>query len=154
MPAPVPNNDCKLYYNSNTNASPTWVLLDRVVNVSCDSSATTAPTTNRSSKFETEEVVTVKLGPLTFDYQILSAVDADFNALRAAWLAKAKYQFAMMDGAIDTAGSEGWKAYFQITKCTVTEDDGGVRRASFEAVPTAFYESSALVEPAWLVVSA
>ena len=122
MPAGiVSNNDCKLHINSGTNASPTWGLLERVINVNCDSSATTATTTNRSSKFETAEVVTIKLGPLTFDYQMLSTVDADYNTLRAAWLAKTKIQFAMMDGPIATAGSEGWKAYFQITKCTVSE---------------------------------
>jgi hypothetical protein len=153
MPAPVSNNDCKLYYNTGTNASPTWVLIERAINANCDSSSTTATTTNRSSKFETSEVVTIKLGPLTFDYQMLSTVDADYNALRALWLAKTKTQFAMMDGVIATAGSEGWKAYFQVTKCGVSEGDGDVRKASFECEPTAFYESGALVEPTWLAVS-
>lgn len=151
---PANNNDCKLYYNSNTNASPTWVLIDRAKNANCDSSSTTATTTSRESVYETDEVVTVKVGPLTFDYQINQTVDADFNYLRAAWLAKTKVQFAMMDGPIATAGSEGWKAYFQISKCTVSEPEGGVRTASFELVPCKYYESSTLISPTWLVVSA
>jgi len=151
MPGPVVNNDCFLYYNTNTNASPTWAEIARAKGATVGSSASTVETTARDSKFEFAAVNTVKVGPLSFDYQIIGGTDAVFNALRAAFLAKTPLQFAETDGPIASAGSQGWKAYFQITKCDVSDTDS--RTASVEAELCRFYESDALVEPAWMVAS-
>lgn len=150
---PVNNNDCKLYYTPDTGGSPTWVLIARAKNANLATSATTADSTSRESEFETEEVNTVKIGPLTFDYRQNAEDDTVFDALRAAHVAKTKLRFAQMTGAIATSGSEGWTFWGQITKCDVVEAEGGIRQASVEVVPTAHYESGSLVEPSWLEVA-
>lgn len=150
---PANNQDCKLYYTADDGGSPTWTLIARAKNANLATSSTTASTTSRESDFESDEVVSVKVGPLTFDYQINQTVDAVYNALRAAWLAKTKLRFAQMDGAIATATSEGWTFWGQVTKCDVVEAEGGVRVASIEVVPCKHYYSNALVEPSYLVVS-
>lgn len=150
---PVNNNDCYLYLTADTGASPTWTEIKRAKNANLATGATTAATTSRESKYETDEVVTVKIGPLTFDYQINATVDAVYNTIRAAFIAKTKLRWAQMDGPIATTTSEGWRFWGQVSKCDVVEAEGGVRVASVEVVPCKHYESGTLIEPDWLVVS-
>lgn len=149
---PTPNQDCKLYFTAQTGASPTWTEAERAKNANLGTSATTTGTDARDSAYSYDEVNNVKIGPLTFDYQIIAGGDTVYNTLRAAFTARTKLRFAQMDGDIGTAGSEGWAFWGQVTKCDVPEGEGDTRKASVEVAPTRHYEAGVLIEPEYIVV--
>lgn len=149
----ITNNDCYLYYTPDEGATPTWVLIVEAKDTNWGGDATTASASSRASEFEFEAVVSLKEGPLTFNYLITKGTDAVLNALTAARLAKTHLRFAQMDGPIATAGSRGRTAWMQVKKVDETEAEGGVKQASIECVSVRHVHSSAIVEPAILVVS-
>ncbi|NBW11145.1 MAG: hypothetical protein EBR82_24255 [Caulobacteraceae bacterium] len=149
---PQNNNDCKLYMTTD-DTSETWTEIKRAKNANLATSSTTASTTSRESDYESEEVVSVKIGPLTFDYVINAGGDSVFTTLRTAHVNKTKIRFAQLDGAINASGSRGWSFWGQVSKADVVEAEGGVRMASVEVVPAKHYYSGNLVEPSEIVVS-
>lgn len=146
-------NQCKLYFNSATNASPTWVLIDEVGDVSIpDLGLDLAEIATRASNWRAN-LPGLFNSSLEFEY-LYRANTTVFDALRAKFFARTPTQFAVMDGAIATIGSEGLKGYFLIDKFPIDQALVAAVKTQVHCAPAYFEESAVRIEPTWAVISA
>lgn len=106
--------DMKLYRNSGTYASPTWVLVDNVADLKGPDSMGEAVIGIRGKAYEQYEP---GLRKVSFDWDMIKdETDTNFSALRTAYGAKTLTEFAFANGAIATTGTK----YFRI-ECKLFE---------------------------------
>lgn len=96
--------DGKLYRNSATFGSPTWVLIPSVKDVTRNGETNEGDGKSRISNFM-KRVRGLKKVSLDFDIVKDSVDAANWTAIRAAWLARATVEFAFATGLIATAGT-------------------------------------------------
>jgi hypothetical protein len=92
-------------------------------------------------------VATLKDGSIEFD-MVWDTADTDFAAIRDAFLNRTAIEFAVMDGNITVAGSQGLRATCMVTKFSRSEPLEQAIMVSVTIKPT--YSANA---PSWLVVS-
>ncbi len=102
------------YYNSNTWASPTWVLLDQIVDLNKTRSRNKIEVKNRASTFK-RFLAGLKEYGITFGLTRDDANTAQ-TALDAAYEAATLTSFAFANGPIATTGTKYVKAEFIVTK--------------------------------------
>lgn len=140
-------NDHKLYYNSGTNASPTWVEIKIVgdVNVPIDISA--AQIDLRITNFVLG--LPAKITPALEFFLAADIGGTVYDALRGFALARTQKQYASANGNIATSGTQWFKQFAFFTSFPWNQPTQEI--ASGDCVLGAGYteESSALVEPAW-----
>jgi len=149
--APQIGLDCKAYYNSATNASPTWVEITDAIDVSYEYGTTQVAIKSRAS---------INMGNVSglinhgATFTLLHTVGT--NAVRAALLAivsgRAPKQFAFMDGAIATAGSIGVKSYFNVEGMNASQPLEEGMTWDITLKPAHFIESTAKVEPTLVAI--
>lgn len=148
---PTVGLDCKSYYNSATNASPTWVEITDAIDVSYEYGANQVEIKSRAS---------INLGNLNglikhgATFTLLHTIGT--NTVRAALLGiisgRAPKQFAFMDQAIATNGALGAKGYYNLESMNGSQplEEGMTWDISLK--PAYFIESSAKVEPTIVVI--
>ena len=142
-----------LYYNSATNASPTWVQIAQVEDVNVDQLAwDTAELTRRASRFVLEIATVMRIGCMFKLWHGLGATV--FDAIRTAFFARTATIFAIANGPIATAGTEYLKLPALVKEFPWNQPLREVSSHDVRIVPTYFEESSAEVEPSWNEVSA
>ena len=149
--AHVMGKDCKLYRNSATEASPSWVLIENVIDLNLPMTIGEADLSTRESNIELTGDALMSISAsfgMLYDQE-----DASFVVLLDAFFARTAIQFAVMDQAIATSGAEGFKAF-----CNIFSNDlgQGLRegmKASLTIKPTRYYESGSLVLPTWHTVA-
>ena len=151
----VIGGDAKLYYNTGTHASPTWALISNVGDVTVDDSAGEPGISTRESKVNMTGMGQIDL-TFNVDYLHQSGSDSVFTTLQAASnraSSPAPVQLALMDQAIATSGSKGWRAFCVMKQCNQGQElEEGVKYdMSFK--PTRHVESAAVVVADWYVVS-
>lgn len=100
--------DCKLYYNSGSYASPTWVLIERAVDVTLVLEAGEAEISSRVSEFE---LFGHSLKKLQIDFAHFWKTDITaFMAIYDAWWNETPLEFLCLDGLATTAGKKGVRA--------------------------------------------
>jgi hypothetical protein len=125
----------KLYRNSGTYQSPTWVLVDNVGTID----VTLAP--------DKTELPLRKMGgwkafvPGLFDYMLAfkmlyDLADASQSALRTAFFSRAGIEFLILDQAYTVAGAYGIRATMGIFKFPRTEEIEGAMMVDVELAPT------------------
>ena len=150
MPLKV-GNDLKLYYNSGTHASPVWVEVNMVgdvtVNISCNEAEVDLRVSNWLLNLPAKLSGSIDLtlanhpGGTAFDY------------LRTMALARTTKQFASATGAMNTNDVEYFKAFafFSAFPWGQATQDMSSHDASLSL---AYHEeSNVLVEPSWGKVS-
>jgi hypothetical protein len=153
VPGPVSGLDCKLYYNTGTNASPTWVEITQAIDVAVpDFGVNQIAANSRGSKYESFVNGLIKLG-MTFGYLHVRGTDTVRDALAGMVTGRTAKQFAAMDGDITHVGARGVKAYFNMEKFGQTQGFEGATVWDASLKPAHFIESSAKVEPAIYVVA-
>jgi len=143
-------NDLKLYYNTGTNASPVWVLIDKVgdvtVNINCN---------------EAEVDLRISNWILNLPAKLTGSIDVSlanditgtvFDALLAGALARTQWQFASANDAIATPDTEYFKAFgfFSAFPWGQATQDVSMHDATISLGYSE--ESGSMVEPAWAVV--
>jgi hypothetical protein len=94
--------DMKLY---RATGSPAWNLIDNVRDLSGPDSFSEADVSVRGIAFK---MVEPALRDMSIEWEMVyDETDADFTALRTAYLAKTLVTFALADGLIGTAGTSG-----------------------------------------------
>ena len=149
---PITGLEGKIYYNTGTHASPTWVEVTRAINVSFSSSKGEADQSSRISEWKMQKGTLIDL-EITVTYRKKQGTDTVFDALQAAYFAGTVYEWAMLDGASTESGVQGIRAFCEIMSFGNTQDLEGAEEVEFSLKPTFHEESSSLVEPDWYEVS-
>lgn len=143
-------NDMKLYYNSGTDASPTWVLIDIVGDVTVETNINDAEVDLRISTW------LLNL-PSKFSGSININLANDFqgtvyDVLHGYQQNRTITQYASADAAIATQDTEYFKAFCHFSAFPWAQPTQEV--SMHDAVLSLSYkeESGSLVEPAWAVV--
>ena len=143
----VLGNTCTANYNSGTAASPTWVPIPMVGDVTVNLECGEAEIDLRISNWILN--LPAKLSG-TVDLALANDIGGTvFDVLRTQFFARTQKQFAFGDAAIATSGTEFFKAFaffssFPWNQATqeVSNHDASLSLGYTE-------ESAALVEPAW-----
>lgn len=132
----------KLYYNSATFGSPTWVALTIVRDVTMNRKATTADVLTRSTR-------AMRKVPTTFDISITGSWLADVDdtgylVVRTAFLAGSTLDVMCLTGVSTNNGEEGWR--YEALVADMTQDQGAqnVMYENFELWPHA--ESTQVIQ--------
>jgi len=150
---PVVGQECKLYYNTGTHASPTWVEVTRAINVNVSISKSEADQASRTSSWRKSRGALKDL-EISFTYRKKQGTDTVFDALQAAALAGTVYEYAVLDGAATLAGVQGIRAFCELMTLNNGQDLEASEEVEFTAKPTYHEESSAEVDPDWYEVGA
>lgn len=143
---PTAGLDCKLYYNSGTNASPTWVEIVDAIDVSFEYGTTAIPIKSRASINSANLAGLINVGAT---FTMLHTIGT--NTIRAALLGivsgRAPKQFAIMDQAIATTGAIGLKSYMFVETMNGNQPLEEGMTWDLTLKPAHFIESAAKVEP-------
>lgn len=137
----------KLYRNSGSYGTPTWVEVGNVKDLTLNLEAGEADVTTRSNSGWRATVATLKDGSIEFE-MVWDTTDGNFTAIQQAFFNNTPVEFAIMDGAIATAGSQGLRATMSITNFSRSEALEEAIMVSVTAKPT--YAANA---PQWMTVA-
>lgn len=143
-------NDMSLNYNSATDASPTWVPIPMIGDVTVNLSVGEAEVDLRISNWLMNLPAKLSGG---FDFNMANDVGGTvFDALLGFAFARTQKQFASADQAISTSGAEYFKAFGFFS-----EFPWGQPTQEMSAHDTSISlgyseESGSLVEPAWATI--
>ena len=104
--------DAKLYHNAGTVASPTWTHIAEARDLSLNMTAEEFDVSDRNTKFKMYDHggIDVEIsGKLTYRNG-----NANCETIRDLFLSGCGAEFALMDGPIATAGSEGIRGGFKV----------------------------------------
>ncbi|MDW8244903.1 MAG: phage tail tube protein [Thermogemmata sp.] len=101
--------DAKLYRNTGTFASPVWNEIANVKDVTLNLEAGEADVTTRGNNGWRATVATLKDASIEFE-MVWNAGDADFVAIRDAFLNRTAIELAVLDGPTTSPGSQGLQA--------------------------------------------
>jgi len=127
--------DAKLYRNTGSYATPIWNEVKVVKDVTLNLEAGEADVTSRGNGDWRAIIATLKDASLEFE-MVWDTADEDFTAIRTAFFAKSALEFAVMDGPIATAGSEGLRASMAIINFRRSEPLEEAIKVSVTAKPT------------------
>ena len=139
--------DAKLYRNTGTHGSPTWNEVTNVRDVTLSLKAGEADVTTRGNNGWRATVATLKDASIEFE-MVWDTDDDDFAAIRDAFLNRDAIEFAVMDGDIATAGSQGLRAVSVVTAFSRNEALEEAITVSVTVKPT-----FTVNPPSWLVVA-
>lgn len=139
--------DAKLYRNTGTYASPVWNEITNPRDVTLNLTKTEADVSRRGSGGWRAIVGAMKEASIDFEL-VFRDGDEDFEALRDSFLNGTAVGMAVMDGAIETSGSQGLRADFEVFSMTRNEPLEGSITYTFSVKPT-----DSDNPPAWLEVA-
>lgn len=138
--------DAKLYYDESGVDVGTWVLIDNVKDVTLNLEDGEADVTTRGNDGWKATVGTLKDASVDFE-MVWDTSDAAFTAIKDAFINKTTIGIAVMDGLIDTNGSQGLTANCRVTSFSRSEPLEEAITVNVTMKPT--YSTTA---PAWLTV--
>ncbi len=139
--------EAKLYYDASGVGGSSWTELDNVKDLTLNLETGEADVTTRGNQGWRATVATLKDGSIEFK-MVWDTEDSGFTAIKNAYFNNTAISFAIMDGDIATAGSQGLQADFSITNFSRNEPLEEAVTVSVTAKPT--YSATA---PAWATIS-
>ena len=139
--------DCKLYRNTATYASPSWDEVDSARDVTLGLEKNETDISTRGNDGWEATATVRKKGSVEFEL-LWKPEGADFEAFRDAWLNGDSIEVAVMDGPIDTPGSQGLRATMQVIMFKRKEPLDGAVMADVSLKPTL-----AAQPPEWMVIA-
>jgi len=140
--------EAKLYRNDGDYETPDWVEMTNVKDLTLNNEKGEADVTTRKNKGWRATVGTLKDGSIEFE-MVWDTEDENFTAIQEAYFGNTSVEFAVMDGDIEEAGSQGLRATMSIMNFTRNEPLEEAITVSVTAKPT--YAEHA---PDWLEVEA
>jgi len=143
----------KLYRNTGTVATPTWTEITEIGDVSLpDFSMGLAELKRRASSW-TKNLATL-IQSFSIEFRFVHGLGAtNFDAMRANFLAGTAEEFAMVDGAIATSGTEGLRFPGLISEFPWDQPLEDVSGHDIRIAVAYMEESATEVDPSWLVVA-
>lgn len=129
--------NAKLYYNTGTYATPTWVEIKYVTDVRVTLTATETEISTRATvPFKTYVSGLIDLG-FECDYSWIEGDDSVFTAIKNAFLDGTPMDIAIMDGNIAVSGThEGIRSPFVITRLDLEQTLDGAQKFSLAGKAT------------------
>lgn len=150
---PATGLDCKLYYNSGTHATPTWVEIKKARDVALsDFGVNPVEANSRESPNEAYTPGLVKNGA-TFTYLHTRGADTVRDAMIAMVTGRTAKEFALMDGGIALVGARGLRCFFLMEKFAYSQDLEGNQVWDASLKPAYVIEAGAKVEPDLYVIA-
>jgi TP901-1 family phage major tail protein len=138
--------DAKLYRNTATYATPTWDEITNVRDVTLNLEAGEADVSTRGTGGWRATVATLKDASIEFE-MVWDSADADFAAIRDAFLNRTAIDMAVMDGDITATGSQGLRA-----ECAVTNFSRNEPLEEAVTVSVTIKPTFSVNPPVWMVV--
>lgn len=138
--------EAKLYRNTGTHASPTWVEMLNVKDLTLNLEASEADVTTRGNAGWRATIAALKDGSIEFE-MVWDTGDADFTAIKDGFFGNTNIEFAVMDGDVTASGSQGLRATMSITSFSRSEALEEAIGVSVTAKPT-----YAADPPEWMTV--
>lgn len=107
--------DAKLYRNTGTYETPTWVEITNVRDLRLTVEANESDVTTRANKGWSAVVPTLLDGSIDFD-MVYDSDDENVTTIEDAFFGRSAIEFAVMDGDIQTEGTRGLRASMVIVK--------------------------------------
>ncbi len=139
--------EARLYRNTGTFASPVWDEVKNVRDVTLNLETGESDVSTRGNGGWRANIATLKNASLEFE-MMWDTADADFTAIRTAFLANGSIEFAVLDGASTQNGSQGLRATMAIMNFTRSEPLEEAIKVSVTAKPT-----YATDPPSWMTVA-
>jgi hypothetical protein len=139
--------DAKLYRNSSTYESPTWVEIENVKDVTLSLEKGEADVTTRANDGWRATKGTLKDASVEFQ-MVWDTEDTGFTAIQEAYFGNTSLDLAVMSGDITTAGSQGLRAEMDVFSFSRSEALEEAQMVDVSLKPT--YSANA---PTWMVVS-
>lgn len=99
--------DCKVYRNSGTYGSPTWSLVNPVIEVTVNLENSAFDASNRDSNYRLQLPA---LTDISVDLRMhKDKADADFEALEDAAQGRTTIDLLILDGVQTSGDSDGWR---------------------------------------------
>ena len=137
----------KLFRNKGTYASPNWSEIANVGDLNLGLEKGEADVTIRA--FKGWRATKGALKEATIEFQMVwDPADEDVQALLDGWLNDTPIEFAVMDGPITQAGSEGLRATMEVLKFS-----RGEGKEDAMLVDVAIKPTYAAQEPQWMTVT-
>lgn len=144
----VLSENAKLYRNSGSYGTPTWVEIDNVKDLTLNlDKDETDVTTRASGGFK--EFVDGMIDASVEWSMLWDTSDANFTAIRTAFFAKTAVEFLILDGDEATAGSQGLRVTCMVKGFTRNETLGDALMVDVNIRPT----KNANAAPAWYTAS-
>ena len=152
MLEPNPGDLCRLYYNSATDASPTWVEIAKAKDVSYPIDIGEAEANARDNEYKSSEPTLIGV-ELTFGYQYEPGADTVYDALLAMATGRTAKQFAVADGDLTLTGARYLKFFGKIFGIGNDQPLEGVETKEFTVKPCRHYESAVLKKPTFVTAA-
>ena len=140
--------EAKLYRNDGDYETPDWVEMTNVKDLTLNNEKGEADVPTRKNNGWRATVGTLKDCSIEFE-MVWDTDDENFTAIQEAYFGNTSIEFAVMDGDIEEAGSQGLRATMSIMNFTRNEPLEEAITVSVTAKPT--YAEHA---PEWLDVEA
>jgi len=101
--------DAKLYRNTGSHAAPSWNEVSNVRDVTLNLEAAEADVTTRANAGWRATVASLRDASVEFE-MVWDTADEDFNAFRDAYLNGTTIEVAVLDGDLETSGTQGLRA--------------------------------------------
>lgn len=136
--------NAKLYYNSGSYGSPTWVEVSLAKDVTLNLEKSDIDVTTRGSGGFTEYANGLIDASIEFSC-LYNTADAAFQAVRDAFINKTNIEMLVLDGSTGTSGSQGLRAIMLVGSFTRNETLGEALMVDVSMKPVANDDSV----PAW-----
>lgn len=155
MPAigPRTGHDMKMYRNTGTVATPVWLLVDEVGDVSIpDLSRGLAELKRRANEF-TKNLPSL-IQSIAIEFRLHHGLDAtNFDAIRTAFFAGTVEEWAIFNEAIATTDSEGLRIPVLVENFPWDQPLEDVSGHDVRLAVAYMEEAAAEVDPAWTVIA-
>ena len=140
--------EAKLYFKpGGVGGSGSWTEIDNIKDLTLNLETGEADVTTRGNQGWRATVATLKDGSIEFE-MVWDTSDSGFAAIKDAYFDNAAIGFAIMDGDIAVAGSQGLQADFSVTNFSRNEPLEEAVTVSVTAKPT--YSTTA---PQWVTTT-
>jgi len=139
--------NARLYYNTGSYGSPTWVVINDIKDLSLGLPKEDGDATTRGSGGWKAHGSALKDASVEFKLQKKVTSQATLTALRNAYLNSTQIELLVLDGDIGTSGSEGLRATCEIFDCSRDESMANPITYNIKALP-----ADADNPPSWYTV--
>lgn len=143
--------ECKLYRNTGTYASPTWVEIVNAKDVTVPLTKGEADTSRRGTAWKTRKGT---MKDASIDFKLVQQDgDAAFTALLDSFTNGTPIELLALNGPVATAGSQGLRATCEVFNFQDNQALESAVEYDVSCKPTPTVVNNTVISPTWFVVA-